>query len=112
MDAYEMRPGYRVESPVATAERITAFLRGVYGWRCVGLGVTAAVAFLVAGSPAIVGTLMRNQILFLGLMVAQLGLVFYLSARVARLAPATAAGLFLIYSALTGVTLSLILLAY
>ena len=112
MDAYEARPGYRVESPIATAERITAFLRGVYGWMCGGLGVTAVVAFMVAGSPSIVMALVRNQILFFGLMAAELGLVFYLSARVARLAPATAGALFLVYSALNGVTLSLILLAY
>ena len=112
MDAYEARPGYRVESPIATAERITAFLRGVYGWMCGGLAVTAVVAFMVAGSPSIVMALVTNQLLFFGLMAAELGLVFYLSARVAKLAPATAGGLFLLYSALNGVTLSLILLAY
>jgi FtsH-binding integral membrane protein len=38
--------------------------------------------------------------------------VFYLSARVATMAPSTAAGLFVAYSALNGVTLSLVLLAY
>jgi len=42
----------------------------------------------------------------------QLGVVFFLSARVDRLAPGTATGLFLFYSALTGVTLSVILIAY
>jgi FtsH-binding integral membrane protein len=45
-------------------------------------------------------------------MFAELGLVVYLSARVSRLAPSTAAALFLTYSALNGVTLSLILLVY
>lgn len=112
MNPYEARPTYRMESPVATAERVTAFLRGVYGWMCGGLGVTAVVAYAVAGSPTIVNTLVTNQLLFFGLIAAELGLVFYLSARVDRLAPATAAALFLAYSALNGVTLSLILLAY
>jgi hypothetical protein len=112
MDTYGVKPAHPLESPVATADRVTAFLRGVYGWMCGGLAVTALVAFFVAGSPAIVETLVTNRLLFFGLLAAELGLVFYLSARVSRIAPATASALFLVYSALNGVTLSLILLAY
>jgi len=96
----------------ASAERVTAFLRKVYGWMCVGLGVTAVVALGVASSPTLVQAIFANRILFFGLFIAELGLVFYLSARVNKLAPATAAGLFLLYSALNGATLSMILLAY
>ena len=92
--------------------RIATFLRGVYWWMFGGLAVTAVVALAVASSPAAVSTLVGNKVLFFGLIIAQLGLVVYLSARVARLAPATAGTLFLAYSALTGVTFSLILLAY
>jgi FtsH-binding integral membrane protein len=95
-----------------TAERVTAFLRAVYGWMAVGLGVTAVMAFLVASSPALVSALVTNRIVFFALMIGELGLVFYLSARVDKLAPATASGLFLLYSALNGITLSMILLAY
>ena len=92
--------------------RIATFLRGVYWWMFGGLAVTATVALAVASSPAAVSTLVGNKVLFFGLIIAQLGLVVYLSARVAKLAPATAGTLFLAYSALTGVTFSLILLAY
>src|SRR4051812_46764129 len=96
----------------ASAERVTAFLRKVYGWMCVGLGVTAVVALGVAKSPTLVQAIFANRVLFFGLFIAELGLVFYLSARVNKLAPATASGLFLLYSALNGATLSVILLAY
>ncbi|MEO8189022.1 MAG: Bax inhibitor-1/YccA family protein [Acidobacteriota bacterium] len=96
---------------VATAERVTAFLRKVYGWMFVGLGVTASVAFAVANSSA-AALLASNRMLFFGLVIGELGLVFFLSARVAKLAPSTAAILFLAYSALNGVTLSMILLMY
>jgi uncharacterized protein len=96
----------------AAAEQVTAFLRKVYGWMFVGLGITAVVAYMVLSSPALLRTIASNQILFLVLVLAQLGLVFYLSARAPSLAPNTAAGLFVLYSALTGVTLSLILLMY
>lgn len=45
-------------------------------------------------------------------MIAQLGIVFVLSARIQRLAPSTAAVLFILYSALTGVTISFVLLVF
>ena len=96
----------------ASAERATAFLRKVYGWMFVGLAVTAAIASTVAGSPALIEHIFSNQWLYFGLILAELGLVFYLSARVQTLAPNTAMTLFIIYSALNGVTLSFILLIY
>ena len=97
---------------VQTAERVSAFLWKVYGWMAVGLGLTALVAFAVAGSPDLLRVLVGNRIVFFALVIAELGLVFFMSARADRLAPGTAAGLFALYSALNGVTLSVILLAY
>jgi FtsH-binding integral membrane protein len=113
MNEFEMTPQSAFSSATAvSAERITAFLRKVYGWMFVGLGITAAVALAVSSSPTISQALFTNRFLFFGLMLAELGLVFYLSARVQKLAPGTAAGLFLLYSALNGLTLSFIFLAY
>ena len=97
---------------IQTADRVTAFLWKVYGWMAVGLGITAIVAFSVAGSPDLLRVLIGNRLVFFAFVIAQLGLVFFLSARADHLAPGTAAGLFALYSALTGVTLSVILLAY
>jgi len=102
----------RMATSVQAAERVSAFLWKVYGWMAMGLGLTAVVAFAVAGSPDILRALVGNRLVFFGLVIAELGLVFYLSARADRLAPGTAAGLFTLYSALNGVTLSVILLAY
>ena len=102
----------RTTNTVQTADRVSAFLWKVYGWMAVGLGLTALVAFAVAGSPALLGVLVGNRLVFFALVIAELGLVFFLSARADRLAPGTAAGLFALYSALNGVTLSVILLAY
>ena len=97
---------------VQTADRVTAFLWKVYGWMAVGLGLTAIVAFAVVGSPDLLRVLIGNRLVFFALVIVELGLVFFLSARADRLAPGTAAGLFALYSALNGVTLSVILLAY
>jgi uncharacterized protein len=101
-----------IPSATATDVRVSAFLRRVYGWMFLGLGVTAVVATFVASSPSIVDALVANRLLFFGLLAGELGLVFYLSARVASMSASTAASLFIGYSALNGITLSLILLAY
>jgi FtsH-binding integral membrane protein len=96
----------------ADSARVAAFLRGVYWWMFGGLGVTALVALAVASSPAAVATLVSSRLLFFGIIIAELVLVVYLSARVTKLAPSTAGTLFIAYSALNGVTFALILLAY
>ena len=97
---------------IAAAERATAFLRAVYGWMCAGLAITAFVAYSIASSPVLVQALVTNHLLFLGLFVGQIALVFFLSARADRLAPGIATLLFIAYAALTGVTLSVLVLAY
>jgi uncharacterized protein len=100
-------------APVAASdERVTSFLSRVYGWMFVGLLVTAGTAFVVASSPTLIETLILNRIVFWILIIAQLGLVFFLSARVDKMSPVTAAGLFLVYSATVGITTSVILLVY
>jgi len=92
--------------------RVTAFLSKVYGWMFLGLLVTAGTAVVVASSPALIETLILNRILFWILLFGQLGLVFYLSARVDKVSPVTAAVLFMVYSGMVGVTSSVIFLIY
>lgn len=93
-------------------ERVSAFLSKVYAWMFAGLLITALVAFGVASTPALIEAVIVNRIVFWVIVIAQLGLVFFLSARVQKIAPATAAGLFLVYSALVGVTSSVVLLVF
>jgi len=97
---------------VSVDERVTAFLRAVYGWMCAGLAITAATAWFVAGSPAVMHAIVANRPVFWMLAIAQLGLVVVLSARVDKLSASAASALFIVYSALTGVTMSFVLLAY
>jgi uncharacterized protein len=96
----------------AQAVRISAFLKTVYGWMFVGLAITAVVAWAVAGSPALVQALRGNRLLFWAVLLAPLGFVWYLGARVATLPPGRAATLFAVYAGLNGITFSFILLAY
>jgi FtsH-binding integral membrane protein len=113
MDRFELTPASAFATPVAIgAERITAFLRKVYGWMFVGLGITTAVAFAVSSSPTLVRAIFGNPILLIALFIGEIGLVVALSARVDKMSASTAALLFVIYSALNGATLSIILLAF
>jgi FtsH-binding integral membrane protein len=88
------------------------FMASVYRWMTLGLGLTALVAFLVAGSEDALRFVIGNRFVFFGLMIAELGLVFAISAAVHRLSAAAAGGLFLLYSAMNGATLSVVLLVY
>jgi FtsH-binding integral membrane protein len=112
MEPFERNPAAALPGGVATAERVTAFLRAVYGWMCAGLAVTGVVAYMIGSSPTLLQVLVSNYLLVIGLFVGQLALVFYLSARAHQLAPGTATAIFLGYAGLTGITLSVLVLAY
>ena len=113
MDRFELTPPTAFATPLAIgAERVTAFLRKVYGWMFVGLGITTAVAFAVASSPTLVRTIFGNPIVLIALFIGEISLVVALSARVDKMSAQTAAILFIVYSALNGATLSIILLAF
>ncbi len=95
-----------------TEVRVNEFVRSVYNWMAVGLGLTGIVAWYVSSSPAAIQMIFGNRILFFALIIAQLGMVFSLSGMISRMSAGTATGLFVIYSALNGVTLSFIFLVY
>jgi len=88
------------------------FIRRVFNWMALGLATTALVALYTASSPALLQMIFGNSLLFFGLIIGQLGLVIALSAAINRLQASTATLLFFVYSALTGLTLSMIFLVY
>ncbi len=94
----------------ARQEASTVFLAKVFNWMAIGLAITGAVAFFTAES-GMVRTLIASPIFFI-LVLAELGMVFYLSARIDKLQPGTATGLFVGYAVLNGLTLSTLFLAY
>jgi len=109
MDRYPRSNGSIVER---ANSGIQAYMSQVYGWMTCGLLLTAFVAWYASNSEAIMRFVFSSQITFFGLIIAQLGLVFVISGMVNRLSGSLATGLFMLYSALTGLTLSSIFLAY
>ena len=78
----------------------------------IGLALTGFIAYYVASTPALLNLILGNKILFFGLIIAELALVFTISARVHRMQASTATALFVLYSALNGATLSFIFIIY
>jgi uncharacterized protein len=83
-----------------------------YRWMSLGLAVTGLVAWLVASSDAALQLILGSRATFIGLMLAQVGLVIAFSTLAARVSAATAAAMFFVYAALTGVTMSVVFLVY
>lgn len=95
-----------------TAIEFRPLMRMVYLWMSLGLLVTAVVAMFTANSEALLNLIFGSGWTVLGLVVVQFVLVIALTAGLQRMSPGLAAGLFFVYSAVTGLTFSSIFLVY
>lgn len=91
---------------------LQTYMAQVYGWMTCGLLLTAFVSWFAARTPAVMELVFANRITFFGLIIAQLALVFVLSGMVQRMSGTVATALFMLYSALTGLTMASIFLVY
>jgi FtsH-binding integral membrane protein len=91
---------------------VNTFVRSVYNWMAIGLALTGFVAYFVASSPSLLRLILGNQLIFFGLIIGELALVFSISARVHKMQASTATALFVLYAALNGATLSVVFIAY
>lgn len=110
---------YEEFSNVATRERelemSTAFpilMRKVYLWMTLALVITGFTAYYVASSESLMMALFSNQIIFWGLVIGELVLVFSLSAAINKLSLTAATLMFVLYSVINGATMSFIFLVY
>jgi FtsH-binding integral membrane protein len=107
------REKYYTPEASHAAQAVSGFMRRVYVWMTLGLVVTGCVAYLAVNSYTVMNALFGSGMApFIVLCVAELGIVFFLSARVTKLAPATASALFFVYSGLNGLTVAPLLLIY
>jgi FtsH-binding integral membrane protein len=105
--------------PQVSTEASTIFLAKVFYWMAIGLGLTGVTAFITVNSQTALQLLFSVQdgyakpnMLLYGLLIGELGMVFYLSARIQKISAQAATGIFIGYSILNGITLSTILLFY
>ncbi len=101
-----------VNEAEGTTIAVPALIRKVYTWMAMALVITGITAYGVATSPNLIELIVTNKLLFWGLIIAELGMVMTLSARLHKLSLTSATLLFILYSVLNGATLSVIFLAY
>lgn len=97
---------------IADKSAQAALFRSVYVWMTLALAITGFVALYVAKSYTLLNAMAENSFLFWGLLIAEVGLVMYLSARIHRISFSTATILFIVYSVLNGVTMSILFMVY
>lgn len=113
MDYRELNfQGITAERQWDTSAAFPALMRKVYVWMTLALVITGMTAYGVANSPGVLQAIYTNQILFWGLIIAELGLVIGVSAAINRLSLSVATLMFVLYSVINGALMSYIFLAY
>ncbi|MWP48497.1 MULTISPECIES: Bax inhibitor-1/YccA family protein [unclassified Gilliamella] len=103
-----------------SGSRIQTYMSHVYGWMTVGLFLTGIVAWFASSNPAMEGLLFSVtprglhtlSVFSWVLIAAELGLVFVLSGMINKLSGSTATTLFMLYSVISGLTLTPIFKVY
>ena len=102
---------YQMERSAASPA-LAACLANVYWWMTFALLVSGVTAWAVGTSEELSRMVFQNRAIFIILILAELGMVFWISAGINRMQAATATALFIAYSVLNGLTLSFIFIAY
>ena len=88
------------------------FMVRVYNWMTAGLAITGFMAYQVSNNPTMMNIVFGNPIMPIVLIIAQIGLVFWLASRVMHMSVGQATGVFMLYAGLTGITFSAIFVVY
>lgn len=96
---------------LAQSSVFAVLMRNVYTWMACGLAMTALTAMIVGRNENWVYTIATSG-MYWGLLIAEVLLVLFLSARINKMSFATAGLMFAVYAILNGVTMSLIMLVY
>ena len=100
------------QQEMTNASTFKVLMRKVYLWMTLALMITGITAAGVANSPNILALIYSSQVVMWGIIIAEFGLVIYISARLEKLSLSTATTLFALYSILNGMMLSSIFLLY
>ena len=104
------KPRYMSQDAVAGEQQ--RFMVRVYNWMGAGLTLTGGMSWFTSTNETILNILVNQPILFIILLLVELGLVFYLATRVMSMSESQAMGVFFLYAGLNGVTLAPLFLLY
>ncbi len=111
LDSNYRNPTGETSTSALTTPIALTFINRVYAWMFVGLLVTGVLAFYLAQT-GIAEDVAQSRSIFYGSAIVQLILVVMISAMTEKLSAFAAGALFLVYSALNGVTFSILFLLY
>ncbi len=106
-DSYGSKHG-----PIIEQSTLGRFMARIYLWMFLGLGISALTALMMAANPVVYAVIFRSRFIMLALILAQFAAVFALSGFIKRINAVATALIFILYSILSGVTFSVILLVY
>ncbi|XZQ54873.1 MAG: Bax inhibitor-1/YccA family protein [Arsenophonus sp.] len=109
MDRFEHQNNSIVQR---AGESIQIYMAQVYGWMTVGLLLTAFVAWYAINDRNIINYLETHGGILIGLTISEFALVTVLSFMLQKLSGTIATAMFMLYSLLTGLTISLLLISY
>jgi len=112
MDYEELTNTLSRERELEMSTAFPVLMRKVYLWMTLALVITGFTAYYVANNETVLSAIYTNQILFWGLIIAELGLVIGLSAAINRLSLSVATLMFVLYSLINGATMSFIFYLY
>lgn len=90
----------------------STFITKVYAWMSIALILTGLVAYWASTTPSVIEAIFSNTLVFYGMLIGELLLVGYLVTVINKISYQTAQLVFLIYSILNGLTLSMVFLVY
>ncbi|NNE86395.1 MAG: Bax inhibitor-1/YccA family protein [Alphaproteobacteria bacterium] len=92
-------------------EGLRAYMLRVYNYMTTGLALTGAVAFIVASTPAVFNAIFGSGLVWV-VILAPLGMVFFLSARINKMSAASAQLTYWIFAGLMGLSLASVFVVY
>ena len=95
-----------------TEDERKKFMSGVYTWMTLALALTGLTAFGVASSLTVLKFIFGNELVFYGLIIAELALVLYFSFCIHKISVTAASMVFIVYSILNGITMASIFIVY
>ena len=101
----------RVADRAGIGEGLRSYMLRVYNYMASGLALTGIVAYAVASTPVLMNAIFGTPLLWV-VMLAPLGIVFFMSARIQKMSAGAAQATFWIFAVLMGMSLASIFVVY
>ncbi len=91
---------------------LASFFNAVYAWMAVGLAVTAAVAWFVSKTPALLEMIYAGRGMVIAMALGAFAIAWYVQSQIHRIGVGIATVLFVLYAALIGAMISYVFIVY